>query len=70
MMFLARAGIVTPAQYAAYRKYAILIAVVVGAILTPPDPVTQILLASPVFFLYELGILLSRLTAKKREASE
>lgn len=67
MMFLARAGIFTPREYAKHRKYAILTAVIVGAILTPPDPVTQILLASPVFVLYELGILLSRLTARKKK---
>lgn len=65
MMFLSGVGIVTPRQFAKYRKYAILVAVIAGAILTPPDPVTQVLLASPVFFLYELGILLSRITARK-----
>ena len=71
MMFLSKAGVVTPAQYAKYRRYALLVAVIVGAILTPPDPVTQILLASPMFVLYELGIFLSRMVArKKKEAPE
>lgn len=65
MMFLARVGIVSSKQFAGYRKYALLVAVIVGALLTPPDPVTQILLASPVIFLYELGIWLSRVVGKK-----
>jgi sec-independent protein translocase protein TatC len=72
MRFMASAGIFTPRHYSKYRRYALLLAVVLGAALTPPDPVTQILLASPIFFLYELGIWLSRMTvrAKKKEAEE
>ena len=70
MRFMAGAGIFTPRQYAKYRRYALLIAVVLGAALTPPDPVTQLLLASPVFFLYELGIWLSRMTVRKKKKKE
>ncbi len=73
MRFLASAGIFTPRQYSKYRRYALLLAVILGAAFTPPDPVTQILLASPMFFLYELGIWLSRATVgnrKKKEAEE
>jgi Tat protein translocase TatC len=67
MMFLARVGVFTHREYAKYRKYALLTAPIVGALLTPPDPVTQLLLASPIFFLYELGVQLSRLTTKKKK---
>ncbi len=70
MMFLAKANVFTPGQYAKHRKYAVLIAVILGAALTPPDPVTQILLATPVFFLYELGIWLARLTIVRRPAAK
>jgi Tat protein translocase TatC len=70
MRFLASAGIFTPRQYAKYRRYALLIAVILGAVFTPPDPVTQILLASPMFLLYELGIWLSRATVRKRKEAE
>lgn len=67
MMFLARARIFTPKEYAKHRKYFLLTAVILGAVLTPPDPVTQILLASPMFLLYELGIWLSRITARRQK---
>jgi len=67
MMFLARTGIVSAKVYSKNRKYAILVAAIVGAVLTPPDPVTQLLLASPVIFLYELGIVLSRIVGKKKK---
>jgi sec-independent protein translocase protein TatC len=65
MLFLTRADIVTTRQFAKYRRYALLLAVILGAVFTPPDPVTQILLASPMFMLYELGIWLSRIAAKR-----
>jgi Tat protein translocase TatC len=71
MMFLAKTGIVSSKDFAKYRKYAILAAPIIGAVLTPPDPVTQLLLASPMFLLYEFGIQLSRLTGrKKKEAAK
>jgi len=71
MMFMAKAGIITTQDFAKHRKYAILAAPIIGAVLTPPDPVTQLLLASPVILLYEFGIQLSRLTGgKKKEAAQ
>lgn len=54
---LAAMGLVTPAFLRKNRKYAVVIFFIVGAILTPPDVVTQILLATPLCGLYELGIL-------------
>lgn len=54
--FLAASGLVTPRQLLGGLKYAILVAFVVGAILTPPDVVSQCLLAGPLVVLYLLGV--------------
>lgn len=65
------AGLVTPDKLASVRPYVFLMAFVVGMFLTPPDMISQTLLAVPIYLLYELGILMSRiLIAKKKEAEE
>ncbi|TQV79408.1 twin-arginine translocase subunit TatC [Denitrobaculum tricleocarpae] len=73
MTLMARVGIATSAGMAAKRKYAIVGVFIVAAIFTPPDPISQLLLAIPIILLYEVSILLARLVEKKRaeqEASE
>jgi len=67
---LARAGLVTTEGLAAKRKYAIVIAFIAAAILTPPDPLTQIGLAVPTLLLYELSIISARYIEKKRNERE
>ena len=57
LMILERAGLVTREQLKAKRRYAIVGAVVVGAVLTPPDAVSQLMLAVPLYALYEFAIL-------------
>jgi sec-independent protein translocase protein TatC len=69
LVALALAGVVTPAWLAANRKWAILGAFVVGAILTPPDATSQILLSVPLCLLYELSIWVARLLVRKPEPS-
>ena len=66
ILFLTLAGIVTPATLARGRPYAVVLMFVVAAILTPPDIVSQILLAVPLLLLYESGIWISRLVARRR----
>ncbi|GAK55366.1 twin arginine-targeting protein translocase TatC [Candidatus Vecturithrix granuli] len=56
IVFLTKLGMVTPATLKVYRKYAIVGAFVVGAILTPPDVFSQILMAGPLIILYEMSI--------------
>ena len=68
LVALALAGIVTPAWLAANRKYAILLAFIVGAILTPPDATSQILLSVPLCLLYEVSIWASWLLVRKRKS--
>lgn len=64
IFFLARLGIVDHRWLARNRKYALLLAFVVGAILTPPDIISQLSLAGPFMVLYEVGIIVARLFGK------
>ena len=52
--------------FTSYRRVVFVGAFIVGAILTPPDPITQIMLAIPTYLLFELGLLCARLATKKR----
>ncbi|MBB3999129.1 twin-arginine translocase subunit TatC [Aureimonas pseudogalii] len=63
---LVRAGIISSESLRSKRKYAIVIAFIAAAILTPPDPLSQIGLAIPTILLYEVGIITARLIEKKR----
>lgn len=66
---LARVGLVTSQGLASKRKYAIVAAFIAAAILTPPDPASQIGLALPTILLYEIAIYAARLVERRREAS-
>ena len=66
IILLSKVGIVSVAGLKAKRKYAVLIAFVVAAILTPPDVISQILLAVPVIILYEISILCAQVIEKQR----
>ncbi|KOF22524.1 preprotein translocase subunit TatC [Ensifer adhaerens] len=65
---LARVGFVSSQGLKEKRKYAIVIAFVVAAVLTPPDPVSQIGLALPAILLYEISIYTARLVERQRAA--
>ena len=69
---LARVGMVTPAGLRKKRRYAIVSAFIAAAILTPPDPLSQLALAIPIILLYELSIYCSVLIwrSKDRAAAE
>lgn len=64
LTLLGRAGMITADQLASKRKYMVIVAFVVGAFLTPPDVISQILLALPIMVLYEVSIVLIRLSKK------
>lgn len=53
-----------------YRRLIFVLAFVIGAILTPPDPITQVMLALPTYGLFELGLLFARLMLKKKQQKE
>lgn len=67
MFFLSKIGLVTPEYLKKKRKYAILLTFVMAAILTPPDVITQCMMAGPLIVLYEVGILVARLARKKKD---
>ena len=67
---MARVGLLTSKGLAEKRKYAIVAAFVAAAILTPPDPVSQIGLALPTILLYEIAIWSARMVERKRERME
>jgi sec-independent protein translocase protein TatC len=60
VIVLVRLRVVTLAQLKAIRSYVIVGAFVIGAIFTPPDVISQLLLAIPLWLLFELGLLLAR----------
>jgi sec-independent protein translocase protein TatC len=67
LLLLARAGLVTPEGLAAKRKVAIVVAFVAAAVLTPPDVVSQLLLALPIILLYEISVFGAKIIAPKDE---
>jgi sec-independent protein translocase protein TatC len=67
VLFLTKIGILKPSVLIKNRKYAILIIFAVSAILTPPDVVTQVLMAVPLMILYEISVILSRMVYKKKQ---
>lgn len=69
LTLLARIGIVTASMLAGGRKYAIVAILAFAAVFTPPDPMSQILLAGPVYLLYEISIFCVKLIEKKANAS-
>jgi sec-independent protein translocase protein TatC len=68
--FLAKMGIVSVDFLKKNRKYAILLFFIGAAILTPPDVVTQIMMAMPLMVLYEISIIGARIFGKKKSAEE
>ncbi len=69
MVAVTRMGLVDPKDFAKFRKHTLVAALVVGAMLTPPDPITQLLMAGPVILLYELGLRVSFMVWKEPEFS-
>ena len=65
LLLLVRVGVLNIQQLVSFRKYAIVLAFIFAAIITPPDPFSQISLALPVIILYEVSILISRFLSKK-----
>ena len=69
ILFLTRAGIVEPSMLRNYRRHAFVGILVIAAVLTPPDVVSQLIVSGPLMLLYEGSILLSARTVRKMKAS-
>ncbi len=65
--FLAKVGILTPMIMRKYRKYALIVTLILGAFFTPPDPVSQVLVAIPLLILYEMSIRVAAVVTRRRE---
>ena len=70
LTLLGRIGVISSTGMKEKRKYAILISFVVAAVITPPDVISQVMLASVLIFLYEVSILSVRLIEKDRRSAE
>jgi len=70
MMFLTRLRIVNPIRLRKLRRYAYLLLTVLSAIITPPDAISAILVAVPLFILYELSVFLSKMIYRKQLAED
>lgn len=70
VVLLVWAGIVTPEALAEKRRYIIVLAFVIAMVLTPPDVISQIMLAIPLCLLFEVGLLISRLYVRKQDEEE
>jgi sec-independent protein translocase protein TatC len=68
--FLTKIGIVTPEFLRKYRKHSIVIILVVAAIVTPPDPLSQMLITIPLYLLFEISILISASVARRKAREE
>ncbi|MFK7807386.1 MAG: twin-arginine translocase subunit TatC [Saprospiraceae bacterium] len=65
--FLSKIGLVTPEFMRSYRRHAFIIILILAAVITPPDVITQCLIGVPLYFLYEISILISKRVNAKRE---
>jgi len=64
MLFISKIGMLKAEDFIKWRKYAILIIFILAAVITPPDPFTQVMTALPMIILYEIGILTIRPTKR------
>lgn len=69
MYALARLDLVEPSFYRKYRGHFIVLILVLAAVLTPPDPYTQLMMGLPMWLLYELGIVLAKLAQRQARSA-
>ncbi|HUW92514.1 MAG TPA: twin-arginine translocase subunit TatC [Bacteroidales bacterium] len=70
VFFLARIGVITPEFMKKYRKHAIVLILVLGAIITPPDVFSQILVSLPLLILYEVSIFIAARVIRDRKLAD
>ncbi len=68
--FMTKIGLLTPQFMRTYRKHAYIIILIIGAIVTPPDPLSQMLISMPLFLLYEISIFISVYVMRQRRKEE
>jgi sec-independent protein translocase protein TatC len=70
MYFLAKVGIVSSSFLVQYRRHAIVFIIILAAIITPPDAITQMMIAIPLYALYEVSIIVTKRIDKERKDKE
>ncbi len=68
--FLTKVGLVTPDILKKYRKISLVVVLILAAVVTPPDVVSQILVALPILLLYQVSIYISRRVLKREAKKE
>ncbi len=69
VLMLVSLGVVTPEDLAKYRRHIIVGLLIAAAILTPPDPLTQVMLTLPLYILFELSLIAARVGYRKKKVS-
>ncbi|PIE53670.1 twin-arginine translocase subunit TatC [Candidatus Fermentibacteria bacterium] len=67
VLFLAKTGIVEPSDIGAYRRHVLVGLLIIAAVLTPPDPLTQVMLTLPLYVLFEISLLAAGIAFRKKE---
>ncbi|GAA4281567.1 twin-arginine translocase subunit TatC [Gaetbulibacter aestuarii] len=68
--FLTKVGLITPQILKKYRKYALVIVLVISAIITPPDIASQVIVAIPILILYQISIYISRIVVRNQKRKQ
>lgn len=68
--FLTKAGLISSALMKKYRKHAIIIILILGAMITPPDPFSQMLIALPLMLLYQISIVIAKRIERQKARQE
>ena len=70
MYILTKIGLVTPEILRKYRKFALIIVLILSAVITPPDIVSQVIVAIPILILYEVSIYISKIVIRNQKREE
>lgn len=70
MYFLTKMGLITPDFLKKYRKHALVLVLILAAVITPPDIISQIIVAIPILILYEVSIYISKVVVKRELKKE
>jgi sec-independent protein translocase protein TatC len=70
VFFLTKIGLLTPQFMRKYRKHAIIAILIIAAIITPPDPLSQTLISLPLYLLYEISIFISAMVVRRKKKDE
>lgn len=70
MYILTKIGLITPEILRKYRKFALIIVLILSAVITPPDIVSQVIVAIPILILYEVSIYISKIVIRNQKREE